>query len=31
MKKDKPKPTTINLQDHGDHVVYRNIWVLESK
>ena len=31
IKKDKPKPQTINLQDHGDYVVYRNIWVLESK
>ena len=31
IKKDKPKPQTINLQDHGDYVVYRNIWVLEGK
>lgn len=31
IRKDKPKPHTINLQDHGDYVVYRNIWVLEAK
>jgi hypothetical protein len=31
IRKDKPKPTNINLQDHGDYVVYRNIWVQEAK
>jgi hypothetical protein len=31
IRKGPPKPTSINLQDHGNPVVYRNIWVLESK
>src|SRR5262249_37394168 len=31
ISKDKPKPANINLQDHGDYVVYRNIWVQEAK
>jgi len=26
-----PTPATINLQNHGNHVVYRNIWFVESK
>jgi hypothetical protein len=31
LRKAPPRPTTIHLQNHGNPVVYRNIWVVESK
>jgi hypothetical protein len=31
LKKGPVKPATINLQDHGNPVVYRNIWFAEMK
>jgi hypothetical protein len=31
LRKGAPKPVTIHLQNHGNPVVYRNIWVLQSK
>jgi hypothetical protein len=31
LKKGPAKPAIINLQDHGNPVVYRNIWFVEAK
>lgn len=31
IRKGPPTPTSINLQNHGNHVVYRNIWFAEAK
>jgi hypothetical protein len=30
LRKGAPRPTTIHLQNHGNPVVYRNIWFAES-
>ena len=30
LRKGAPRPTTIHLQNHGNPVVYRNIWFVES-
>jgi hypothetical protein len=31
LRTSPPSPTSINLQNHGNHVVYRNIWFVETK
>ncbi|HTU21418.1 MAG TPA: ThuA domain-containing protein [Gemmataceae bacterium] len=31
LRKDAPKPTPVNLQNHGNPVAYCNIWFVESR
>ena len=31
LRKGAPRPTTVHLQNHGNPVVYRNIWFVESR